>query len=66
MEEPLCRPFGSKLWSFTIGHKKAPILGKIGTNNIVIKINDGINIKDDVILDINPMMVDTQIPREFG
>lgn len=49
----------------TIGHKKVPILGKIGTNNIVVEINDGIDINDDVILDINPMMVDTQIPREF-
>jgi alanine racemase len=49
----------------TVGHKKVPILGKIGTNNIVIKINDGIDIADDVILYVNPMMVDTQIPREF-
>lgn len=49
----------------TVGHKKAPILGKIGTNNIVIEINDGIDITDDVIIDVNPMLVDTQIPREF-
>lgn len=49
----------------TVGHKKAPILGKIGTNNIVIEINDNININDDVYLEINPMLVATQIPREF-
>lgn len=49
----------------TVGHKKAPILGKIGTNNIVIEINDGIDINNDVILDINPMLVDSQIQREF-
>lgn len=49
----------------TVGHKKAPILGKIGTNNIVVEINDGIDINADVILEVNPMMVPANINREF-
>lgn len=56
--------FRKKLY-VTVGHKKAPILGKIGTNNIVIELNDSININDDVYLEINPMLVTAQIPREF-
>ena len=49
----------------TIGHKKAPILGKIGTNNIVVELNDNIDINDDVTLEVNPMMVPSNIKREF-
>ena len=49
----------------TVGYKKVPILGKIGTNNIVVEINDNISINNDVILEVNPMLVPANIERDF-
>ena len=57
--------FNKKIY-VTIDYKKAPILGKIGTNNITIKLPDNINLSSDVILDINPMLVPPNIEREFN
>ena len=31
----------------------------------ILRNDLGIDIYDEVVLDVNPMMVDTQIPREF-
>ena len=49
-----------------VNNIKVPILGKIGTNNIVIDLTD-INAKigDIVKLDVNPMMVRPDIERYF-
>jgi len=57
--------FHSKLY-VTVHNKKAPILGKIGTNNITIDItNVPCDINDEVEININPMMTDKNIKREF-
>lgn len=50
----------------TIGSTKVPVLGKVGTNNIIIDIT-GLNVKvgDFVKIDVNPMLVPENIHREF-
>lgn len=50
-----------------VNNKKVPILGKIGTNNIVIDLTDiDAKINDIVKLDINPMVVRPDIERIFN
>ena len=50
-----------------INNKKVPILGKIGTNNIVIDLTEtNASINDTVKLDINPMVVRPDIERLFN
>lgn len=49
-----------------VNNQKVPILGKIGTNNIVIDLTDiSANINDAVRIDVNPMMVRPDIERCF-
>ena len=57
--------FNKKIY-VEVNNIKVPILGKIGTNNIVIDLTD-INAKigDIVKLDVNPMMVRPDIERYF-
>ena len=47
-----------------IGNTFAPVLGKIGTNNITIDLTNIENI-ETVKLDVNPMYVNPNIEREF-
>jgi len=50
-----------------VNNKKVPILGKIGTNNIIIDLTDtNAKINDVVKLDINPMVVRPDIERIFS
>ena len=50
-----------------VNNKKVPILGKIGTNNIVIDLSETeSSIGDMVKIDVNPMMVRPDIEREFN
>ena len=57
--------FNKKIY-VEVNNIKVPILGKIGTNNIIIDLTD-INAKigDIVKLDVNPMMVRPDIERYF-
>jgi len=47
-----------------VGDKSAPVLGKIGTNNITVDLTN-VEIIDSVKIDINPMYVNPNIEREF-
>ena len=59
------KDFNKKIY-VEVNDKKVPILGKIGTNNIVIDLTDAIaNIGDIVKIDVNPMMVRPDIERIF-
>jgi alanine racemase len=46
-----------------IGTKKVPVLGKIGTNNIVVKVPKDTTLSTEVLLEVNPMMVRPEIYR---
>ena len=66
------REIYSKIKSFNkriyveINNKNVPIIGKIGTNNIVIDLTDvDAKVGDIVKLDVNPMMVRPDIERVF-
>jgi len=55
-----------KQFFVSINEKKVPILGKIGTNNIIIDITDTTaEIGQEVKIEINPMLVNPIIPRIF-
>lgn len=57
--------FNKKIY-VEINNKKAPILGKIGTNNIIIDVTEiDANINDIVKIDVNPMVVRPDIERIF-
>ena len=58
--------FNKKIY-VEVSNKKVPILGKIGTNNIVIDLSEtNANIGDIVKIDVNPMMVRPDIERVFN
>ena len=60
------KDFNKKIY-VEVNNKKVPILGKIGTNNIIIDLTDvEANINDLVKLDINPMLVRPDIERIFN
>jgi len=60
------KSFDKKIY-VEINNKKVPILGKIGTNNIVIDLTDtNAKINDIVKLDINPMVVRPDMERIFN
>jgi len=55
-----------KQFFVSINDKKVPILGKIGTNNIIIDITDTTaDIGQEVKVEANPMLVNPNIPRYF-
>lgn len=57
--------FNQKLY-VKINNKKVPVLGKIGTNNIIIDLTDvEAKVNDFVEIDVNPMMVRPDIERIF-
>ena len=57
--------FDKKLY-VEINNEKVPILGKIGTNNIVIDLtNTTAKVNDTVKIDVNPMVVRPDIERVF-
>ena len=59
------KDFNKKIY-VEVNNKKVPVLGKIGTNNIIIDLTDiDANINDLVKLDINPMVVRPDIERSF-
>lgn len=60
----VCKNFNKKIF-VRIGTKKVPILGKIGTNNIIVGISKDIDLNAEVLLEVNPMMVRPDICREF-
>lgn len=50
----------------TVNGKKARVLGRISMYNIIVDVtNIDIQLGDEVILDINPILVDSSINREF-
>lgn len=58
--------FNKKIY-VEVDNKKVPVLGKIGTNNIVIDLTEtNANIGDIVKIDVNPMMVRPDIERIFN
>lgn len=58
--------FNKKIY-VKVNSKKVPILGKIGTNNIVIDLtNTDAKINDIVKIDVNPMVVRPDIERVFN
>lgn len=55
-----------KQFFLSIGEKKVPVLGKIGTNNIIIDLTDTTaEIGQEVRVEINPMLVNPTISRVF-
>jgi len=59
------KDFNKKIY-VEVNNKKVPVLGKIGTNNIIVDLTDiDVNINDLVKLDINPMVVRPDIERSF-
>lgn len=50
----------------TIKNKKYPVIGKIGMNHITIDVTGtDVDIDDEVLLEIKPLLVNSKIRREF-
>lgn len=55
-----------KQFFVSVSGKNVPVLGKIGTNNIVIDLTDTTaSVGQEVKIEINPMLVNPTIPRYF-
>ncbi|MBP3285265.1 MAG: alanine racemase [Clostridia bacterium] len=55
-----------KQFFLSVGEKKVPVLGKIGTNNIIIDLTDTTaEIGQEVRIEVNPMLVNPTISRVF-
>ena len=58
--------FKKRVLQVTINDKKYDVIGKIGMYHIAIDITgEEININDEVIVEVNPLIVDRNIRREY-
>ena len=58
--------FKKQFLTVSINKIRYNILGKIGMYHLVIDITDSsISINDEVIIDVNPLYIDSKIRREY-
>ncbi|MCM1498377.1 MAG: alanine racemase [Clostridium sp.] len=58
--------FPEKLYAYS-GETQLPILGKIGMNSTIIDITGtNLAIGDTVLIPVNPIYVDSSLPRQYG